>query len=142
MIKISRLADYAVVILATMSKTPAELMTAAALSARTSLPEPTVAKVLKLLSKDGLLASVRGASGGYKLSRTADELSVASIVMAVDGPIALTACVEGHNSGECGYQKCCPVKGRWDHVNSAILSALTNVTLADMAQENKGAKAA
>ena len=132
MIKVSRLADYGVVILAFLSGQ--NLMTAAGVSEETGFPEPTVAKVLKLLAKSGLLLSVRGASGGYKLVKPAAEVTVAEVVMAVDGPVSLTACVEGSRAS-CDYASCCPVKGRWDGVNDAIRAALEGITLADMAED-------
>jgi FeS assembly SUF system regulator len=131
MIKISRLADYAVVILTTMGKDAEELVTASEVSVRTNLPEPTVAKVLKLLSKADLVTSTRGASGGYKPSRNVKEISIVEIVTAVDGPVSLTACVEGGDGG-CSYHDCCPVKGRWDLVNDAIHKALEGLTLGTM----------
>lgn len=131
MIKVSRLADYAVVILATMVDRRDQLMTTAGISQITHLPEPTVAKILKLLAKEDLLISVRGASGGYKLAFTPTEISVADIVSAIDGPIALTPCVDNHASA-CGYETCCPVKGRWNPINAAIQNSLENITLADM----------
>lgn len=133
MIKISRLADYAVVILTTMGKNPDEQVTASAVSERTGLPEPTVAKVLKLLCKADLVVSTRGAAGGYKPARGGDEISIVEIVTAVDGPVSLTACVEGSEGG-CSYHTCCPVKGRWDFVNDAIHKALEGLTLAAMAE--------
>jgi FeS assembly SUF system regulator len=131
MIKVSRLADYAVVVLATLSAPQEEWMTASAVSVKTRLPEPTVAKVLKLLAKAELATSLRGAAGGYKAAHTAKDISIADIVKAVDGPISLTACVEGSNE-PCGYACSCPVKGRWDKVNLAIRTALEEVSLADM----------
>jgi FeS assembly SUF system regulator len=131
MIKVSRLADYAVVILATLSGSDEKLMTATGVAEKTRLPEPTVAKVLKLLAKADLVTSLRGASGGYRINRPPAEINVADIIMAVDGPISLTACVEG-SAEPCGYACSCPVKGRWDEVNMAIRGALQDVTLADM----------
>lgn len=131
MLKISRLADYAVVILASMSKQPKGLMKTAEVSTLVALPGPTVSKVLKLLVKQGLVDSVRGAGGGYRLSAAPANISVAAIISAVDGPITLTACVEG-NAGSCDYRRSCPVHGRWDNVNTAIYNALAEVTLADM----------
>jgi len=131
MIKFSRLADYAVVILATLAQRDEGLMTASCISNNTSLPEPTVSKVLKKLAGGGLLISVRGASGGYKLAAAPENLSVAKIVVAVDGPVSLTACVEG-SEVECDYECFCPVKGRWDGVNAAIRKSLEGISLSDM----------
>jgi Rrf2 family protein len=95
------------------------------------VPEPTVAKVLKALAGANLVASQRGAHGGYRLARPLDTISVADVISAVDGPIALTACVDG-GAGGCDVQSMCAVKGRWDLVNAAIRGALTAITLADM----------
>lgn len=131
MIKISKLADYAVVVLASLGKSNESLMTASELSLLTRLPEPTVAKVLKILTKAELLISVRGVNGGYKLAKPLEVMSIADIVSAVDGPVALTACVDGIES-VCDYESSCPVKGRWDGVNAAVRGALESVSLVDM----------
>jgi Rrf2 family protein len=86
---------------------------------------------LKTLAARGLVASQRGARGGYRLLRPLAAIPVADVIAAIDGPIALTACVEG-STVECETQCLCPMRGRWDPVNEAIQQALTNITLADM----------
>ena len=102
------------------------------------MPLPTVAKLLNALARNGLVASHRGANGGYALGRKASEISVADIVQALEGPIALTACAEG--SGDlCEVETLCPMAGNWNRVNQAIRSALASVTLADMALGDPGA---
>jgi FeS assembly SUF system regulator len=131
MLKVSRLADYAVVILATLAAKSDAQMTASAISEKARLPEPTVAKVTKLLAKDGLIDSSRGAGGGYRLTRQPHEISIAEVITAIDGPISLTTCVEG-NTGVCDFAGHCSVKGRWDGVNDAIRDALESVTLSEM----------
>ena len=131
MIKVSKLADYAVVVLASLSQSDAGQMTASGISAATGLPEPTVAKVLKLLAKADLLQSARGANGGYSLKSAPTEISIADIIAAVEGPISLTACVDG-SASPCGYESRCAVKGRWNGVNHAINAALQSVKLSDM----------
>lgn len=131
MIKLSRLTDYAVVVLAEMSRAKGGLMAASTLSARTGLPEPTVSKVLKTLSRNGLLASVRGVAGGYRLDRAAAEIPVSLIIAAMEGPISLTSCVSGSNEA-CALEGKCNMHGRWNPVNAAINAALDAVTLADM----------
>ncbi len=131
MMKVSRLADYAVVVLVALSRSEDGLMSASDIAGKTGLPEPTVAKVLKLLAKDGIVTSIRGATGGYSLDADIEQISIAKIVKAVDGPIALTACVEG-SMGSCDYEGCCAVKGRWSPVNAALHKALDDVSLADM----------
>lgn len=129
MLKISKLADYAVVVLVSMND--GARVTAAGLSASTRLPEPTVAKVLKLLAKGKLVSATRGASGGYVLARPLSRVAVADVIAAVDGPVSLTACVSG-GKGDCGLAGSCSVHGRWDGVNIAIRTALESVSLADM----------
>lgn len=129
MLKISKLADYAVVILTVMDEV--ERATAIGLSGVTHLPEPTVAKVLKLLAKGKVVSATRGAQGGYILARPLSRISVADVIAAVDGPVSLTACVSG-NTACCDYAGSCRVRGRWDGVNIAIRTALESVSLADM----------
>lgn len=131
MIKVSRLADYAVVVLAALARNGQSLTTAAGVADQTRLPEPTVAKVMKMLARGAVITSIRGANGGYNLARAPEEISIAEIIMAVDGPISLTTCVEG-STNACDYACHCPVKGRWDGVNLAIRDALEGVMLSDM----------
>ena len=90
-----------------------------------------MATVLKTLAAGGLVTSQRGARGGYRLLRPLAAIPVADVIAAVDGPIALTACVEG-SAVECESQGMCPMRGRWDPVNEAIQQALTTISLADM----------
>ncbi len=129
MLKLSRLTDYAVAALVRLSAAEG-VETSPGIAASIGVPEPTVAKVLKALAGQGLVCSMRGARGGYKLRRALQEISVAEVICAIDGPIALTSCVEG---GGCESQSLCPIVGRWDPVNEAIRTALSNISLADMA---------
>ncbi len=130
MIRISKLADYSVVVLVRLGAGGIE--TAPGIAQGTGVPEPTVAKVLKALAGAGLVASQRGAHGGYRLARPLDLISVAEVIAAIEGPIALTACVE-HSPSACEAECCCPVRGRWDPVNAAVREALESVTLAQLA---------
>jgi FeS assembly SUF system regulator len=134
MLKLSKLTDYAVVVLIKLSTTPDicdAVQTSPGIAAATGVPEPTVAKVLKALTSGGLVASQRGARGGYRLLRPLDDIAIADVIAAIDGPIALTACVDGAVT-PCETQSLCAVKGRWDLVNDAIRRALGGITLADM----------
>ena len=88
-------------------------------------------QVLKALATGGLVSGTRGAQGGYLLSRRPEAISVAEIVVALDGPVAITACVEGADD-PCSVEATCLLKGSWDAVNIAIEDALKQVTLADM----------
>ena len=135
MFRLSKLTDYAVVVLVRLARddaravAPGAVQTSPGISSATGIPEPTVAKVLKAMAGKGLVTSLRGARGGYRLSRPLDAIPVADVIEAIDGPIALTACVDG---GDCESQCLCPMRGRWDPVNAAIRTALGAITLADM----------
>ena len=128
MFKLSKLTDYAVVVLVRLSRECC-VQTSPGIAASTGIPEPTVAKVLKILAGGGLVTSQRGARGGYILSRRLADIPVADVIAVVDGPIALTACVDG---GGCDSQRFCPMHGRWDPVNAAIETALRGISLAEM----------
>lgn len=132
MIRLNRLTDYAIVVLTQMGRDPAAVRTAPQLAHETGVPLPTVAKLLKTLAADGIIASHRGAAGGYSLSGAPETISVAQIIAALEGPIALTACVEG-SGNHCDVESLCPMRGNWDKVNRAIRRALEDLTLADMA---------
>jgi len=135
MLRLSKLTDYAVVVLLRLDNgdraAPDCVQTSPGLSAGTGVPEPTVAKVLKALASAGLVASTRGARGGYRLMRPLHAVSVADVITAVDGPIALAACVDGSTTC-CEVSSVCAVRGRWDLVNDAMHRTLSGITLADM----------
>lgn len=131
MFRLNRLTDYAVVVMAQMAQCIDEVRTAPQIAQQTGVPLPTVAKLLSALARGELVVSQRGAAGGYSLSRPAEEISVAAIIQALEGPIALTACVDG-TTGGCDVESLCPMRGNWDRVNQAIRQALEQVTLDDM----------
>ncbi|WP_207458346.1 SUF system Fe-S cluster assembly regulator [Azospirillum sp. SYSU D00513] len=131
MIRLSKLTDYAIVVMSDMARQAGTVHTVAQIAERTGVPAPTVAKLMKSLTPSGLAVSHRGAAGGYALSRTAEAISIAEIVTALEGPIALTACVDGADS-QCDVERLCPMRGGWEKVNSAIRGALEQVSLADM----------
>ncbi len=131
MFRLNRLTDYAVVVLSQMTDRKRGLTSAHYLAEQSGVPLPTVAKLLNLLSRHGLVDSHRGAAGGYCLNRPAVAISVADIVEAVEGPIALTACAEG-STDSCDVQSLCPMAGNWNEVNRAIRTALDAVSLEDM----------
>jgi len=109
----------------------AESFSATFVSHATNLPEPTVAKILKLLTQGQILESVRGAGGGYKLLKAPSDITVADIVLAVEGPVSVTSCAE--SSGACcDYHLHCALKGKWDVVNQAIRQTLARISLHDM----------
>lgn len=131
MFKLNKLADYATVLLAIMAAEPARLYNGQELSTRSHLPAPTVAKLLKQLTRGGLLESLRGAHGGYRLTRAPARISVADIIRALEGPIAVTDCsVHGHG---CGISRTCGSRNTFRLIDRAIRDALEAVSLADMA---------
>ena len=132
MIRITKQADYGVVLMTLMASHATDLWKASELAAETGLPQPTVSKILKLLTRGGLLVSQRGVKGGYTLGRAAEDISVAEIVTALDGPIAVTECIE-QTPGECTREDRCVVRGNWQRINLAIHDALESINLADMA---------
>lgn len=131
MFRLSRLTDYAVVVMTQLARTPGRVVTATELAEQVGLPAPTTAKVLKLLAKHKLVGSHRGVSGGYAASRGLGDITLTEVITAIDGPVALTACVDGI-VGQCTVEDLCPVRGRWDRVNQAIKQALDGISLADM----------
>lgn len=137
MLKLSRMTDYAVVVMSQMADRPNSRLTASELAQSTGLPGTTVSQVLKPLTRSGLIESHRGSRGGYALNRVAENISVADIVAALDGPVALTACVEGAVT-TCGVESLCPMRGGWEKVNTAIRAALESVSLADMTGSSPG----
>lgn len=132
MIRLTRQADYGILLLAEMASHPeGSLHAAPELAAATGLPAPMVSKTLKLLAKGHLLESARGPRGGYKLVRHPDDISIAEIVGALEGPIAMTTCADG-GDGECGLQGRCRVHENWRKLNRVVIGALQRLTLADM----------
>lgn len=132
MLRLSKLTDYAIVVLARLGH--GGVRTAPDLAATTGIGEATVSKVLKILAHAGLVVGLRGSRGGYRLTRPLSAMALSDVVVALEGPIALTACVDGATGG-CEAEASCPVRGRWDPVNDAIRSALAAVTIADLADD-------
>ncbi len=135
MIRLTKLADYAVVLMCEMSHSDARL-SAQDLATSTGIPVPTVSKILNILGRRNLLVSHRGLKGGFALSTSADEITVGSIIEAIDGPIALTLCSESNKEGgcDCNFDDVCSLRPRWQLINSAVKNALDGVTLASIAE--------
>lgn len=133
MFKVNKLTDYATVVLIEIARSR-EVRSSQHLADKTGIPGPTVAKLMKSLNKAGLVASRRGAGGGYALGRAAAAITIADVIQAVEGPIALTACADTSEE-HCSIERLCPVQGKWNRVNAAVRAALSEVTLADMAAD-------
>ncbi|GAB4180597.1 MAG: SUF system Fe-S cluster assembly regulator [Thalassobaculales bacterium] len=132
MLRLNRMTDYAIVVLSRLPVAGGRgTRTAQVLAEDTGVPLPTVAKILKLLVQAGVVVSQRGAAGGYALARPPERVSVADVIEALDGPIAITSCVDGH-AGSCEVEMLCPMRGNWDKVNQAIRQSLSAVSLIDM----------
>lgn len=136
MLRISKLTDYATVILASLASAPDRLHAAAKVAEHTRLSLPTVSKLLKELQHAGLVRSTRGARGGYQLTRPPSAISVAAILDALEGPVAITEC-SGKDS-HCGIEHVCRVARAWQRVNAAIRRALSEITLAQLAGLESG----
>lgn len=130
MLKLNKLADYATVVLASMAADPARRFNGQQLSDMTHLPAPTVAKLLKALNRGGLLHSTRGQHGGYQLARKPAQISVADVVRALEGPIALTDCAQ--HGGGCDLSNTCRSRNSFRLIDDAIQQALAAVTLDQM----------
>ncbi len=133
MIRITRETDYGIVLRTIMARATDRSFSAASLAKEGGLPLPMVSKILKLLARAHLLASQRGARGGYSLARPAQYISAAEIIDALEGPIAITECSSGLPSA-CVHQEHCNVSSHWHRINSAVREALDNISLFEMSQ--------
>jgi FeS assembly SUF system regulator len=131
MLRISKLTDYATVILARLAAEPERRFTAAQIAAATRLAAPTVSKLLKQLHRRGLVLSTRGLHGGYLLARPALEISAAQILDALEGPVAITECAS--STSQCCIETSCLVSKAWQRVNLAVRRSLQEITLLELA---------
>ena len=138
MIRLSKLADYGIVIMTHLARPGGAQASAQEIAQATRIPQPMAQKILKVLARGGLLRSQRGVKGGYELARAARLVNVAQIIEALDGPIAITDCVDGA-PGDCLIESLCPARTNWVRINSAIRDALEDVTLAEMAEARRPA---
>ena len=130
MLRISRLTDYGTLVLAHLSSTDAAPTSAADVAAAIGIALPTVSKLLKLLAKADLVTSTRGAQGGYRLARTAADISAADIIDALEGPVHITEC--SATDSNCDLEAVCNVGGAWQRINVAIRDALSEISLIEL----------
>jgi len=128
MLRIAKLTDYATVLMVRLAREPARCFSAGQLADELGVPLPTVAKLLKRLLQAQLLTSLRGA--GYTLARAPQRISVADVVKAIEGPVALTECARGQ--GHCALENGCTTRANWQLISRAVRVALEAVSLADM----------
>ena len=130
MFRMTKLTDYGIVLLTHFAAHDDRVAhTARELAEETRLPLPTVGKLLKQLSRGGLLASQRGTKGGYTLTRPPRDISVASIIATLEGPVAITEC---NSPVRCEHEGFCSVRPNWQVINETVRGALEGLTLADM----------
>ncbi|KTD68441.1 MULTISPECIES: SUF system Fe-S cluster assembly regulator [Legionella] len=132
MLRISKLADYGTVVMVYLARHAQELCNARDIALHTHLTVPTVSKILKRLTSAGLLTSVRGVTGGYRLRRPATEISVSQIIFALEEHRGFTECRLQPN--ECSLQDVCTIQGNWRLISQAIETALDSVSLATLAK--------
>lgn len=130
MLRVTKLTDYAVLVLSVMASEPKRVLSASELAERAHLETPTVAKLLKPLAQAGLVEGFRGASGGYRLAQDASRISLKAIVEAMEGPLGMTEC--SAHAGLCNLEAHCGARANWRRVNDVIADALGHVTLTQM----------
>jgi FeS assembly SUF system regulator len=136
MLRIAKLTDYAAGLMAHLASAPERQVSAQQLAIETGLPTPTVATLLKRLTRAGLVRSSRGAAGGYGLARSPGEISVGAVISAIEGPVALTECALG--AGQCQMEARCVTRDHWQVINRALRATLESMSLADMARPVDG----
>ncbi|MGF1466594.1 MAG: SUF system Fe-S cluster assembly regulator [Sandaracinaceae bacterium] len=135
MLRISRLADYGVVLATRLALLEeGQLRSVRTLAEDTGIPQPTVSKILKALGRSLVVTSIRGAHGGYRLARAPEDTSVAEVIVALEGPIGVTECVRDDEEPGCDLQGRCEVHGNWNRINEVLDRALRDISLAEMAQ--------
>ena len=132
MLRLSKLTDYGTVVMTHMARQPARVYSAAEVATAIGVTAPTASKILKTLARENLLQSLRGAHGGYLLSRPPDEISIAEVIDAMEGPVGVTECSAA--VGLCAQEGSCSLRANWQRVNQVIRRVLSDLTLADMAQ--------
>lgn len=131
--RLTHLADYAVVILtAAAASAGDERLSASALAEQTGLPLPTAQKVLGKLTAAGLLTATRGIGGGVAFARPPRDISLADIIEAVEGPIAMTQCSGSEEASDCALDSHCRLKPHMHVVSRTVRDALAAVSLTDL----------
>ena len=132
MLKISRLSDYATLILSRLAQSTATSLSAAQVARETELPAPTVSKLLKKYTDANILISTRGAHGGYRLAQSAESIDLATIIEVVEGQKSLTDCLKAN--GHCVHSDRCNMQANWQHISAMVVDIFKNISLADMCQ--------
>lgn len=132
MFRVSKLTDYATVVMTCLARAPDAVLSAQEVARRTGVELPTTSKVLKNMARAALVDSYRGAQGGYRLARRPRDISVFEVIAAMEGPVAMTEC--SLDEGLCAQEPVCSVRSNWRRINRAVVAALKEVNLLDMTQ--------
>jgi len=130
MIRISKLTDYALVIMAFLSKDPDNFAQTSDIALNTHIAKPTAAKILKILAKQGLISSHRGTNGGYKITNSPTNISVADVIEVIEGPMAIMDCTLGEQ--HCAIYKNCSINTPWVQINRVLVKCLDTIKLSDL----------
>lgn len=132
MLRLSKLTDYGTVIMTHLARHPDRICSASEVAAVIGVTVPTASKILKTLARHHLLLSLRGANGGYRLARPPEQISIAQVIDAMEGPVGMTECSVA--AGLCAQEGSCAIRTNWQTINRVLFTVLNGVTLADMAQ--------
>ena len=147
MLRVTKLTDYATLVLTVLAAQPSRVFSASELAERARLEAPTVSKVLKPLAHAGLVEGFRGVHGGYELARASDKLTVGEVVRLMDGPLAPSPCASQSAHVPCPTYRCpsessCALRGLWTDVRDAIAGVLDSTTFADLTNRQREARGA
>ncbi|MCP4659715.1 MAG: SUF system Fe-S cluster assembly regulator [bacterium] len=133
MLRMTKQADYGLVLMTHLANEGDRRFTAAELASETRIPSPMVSKILKVLGRRGLLKSHRGVKGGYSLDRDPRQISVAAVISALEGPIGFTECADD-TPGSCTREAVCRLRVSWQRINLTLRRALEDISLAELIQ--------
>jgi len=135
MLRLTKLTDYGILLMTHMASSEQPRFSAAELAEATHIPLPTVSKILQMLLHEGMLDSIRGAKGGYELTRPSTQINVCDVINVFEGSIALTEC-NLDDGGDCDQHDVCSTSNNWKRINQAVRQALGDISLADMSQQD------
>ena len=130
MLRVTKLTDYATVVLTVLAASAGEVLSATEIAERAGLEATTVSKVLKPLAQAALVEGFRGAHGGYRLARPARDIRLIEVIEAMEGPLSVTEC--SIHDGQCGLESSCGLRRNWRRINDVIAQSLRGISLQDM----------
>ena len=132
MLRVTKMTDYASILLACLAQQPDKVYSASELAERAKLELPTVSKVLKPLAQAGLVDGFRGSQGGYRLAKAATKINLFEVVEAMEGRLGMTECSGQHS--QCEHEPHCGIQNHWQQINDVIASALKSVSIAELSR--------